>query len=161
VNRQAKVRIAAASSSSDRLPALTAEAMNSGKPYQQTTSGDRAILFSTLSLDHNDMRAGLALARRPGDQERFTLRDCELVHLFHTEMRWIYALDLPLASPEVRSLSRRPQETLQYLLAGNSEKEIAGQLGLSLNTIHHYVKRLYSHFRVSSRSELLARWVKE
>jgi DNA-binding NarL/FixJ family response regulator len=76
-------------------------------------------------------------------------------------MRWIYALDVPLASPEVLSLPPRPQQTLQYLLAGNSEKEIAANLGLALNTVHHYVKHLYRHFNVSSRSELLARWVKE
>jgi DNA-binding CsgD family transcriptional regulator len=159
--RHAKHRKSTPSSDADLLATLTTEAMNLAKASHQSLSGDRAILFSTLSLEHHDMLAGLALARRPGDQERFTHRDCELVHLFHSEMRWIYALDLPLASPDVVSLSPRPQETLQYLLAGNSEKEIAVHLGLSLNTVHHYVKRLYRHFRVSTLSELLARWVKE
>jgi DNA-binding NarL/FixJ family response regulator len=58
------------------------------------------------------------------------------------------------------TLSPRLQETLQYLLAGKSEKQIATDLGLSKHTIHTYVKALYKHFGVSTRAELLAKWVK-
>jgi DNA-binding CsgD family transcriptional regulator len=50
---------------------------------------------------------------------------------------------------------------LQLLLAGHSEKEVARRLGVSRNTVHHYVKAIHRHFRVSSRSELLARWVRK
>src|SRR2546423_1812332 len=74
-HRQAKQRKSAASSNVD-LATLTSEIMSSAKASHQSLSGDRAILFSTLSLEHHDMLAGLALARRPGDQERFTHRDC-------------------------------------------------------------------------------------
>lgn len=45
------------------------------------------------------------------------------------------------------------------LLAGDSEKQIAFHLKLSPNTIHTYVKSLYRQFKVSSRGELLARFV--
>ena len=57
-------------------------------------------------------------------------------------------------------LSPRQQQTLKYLLAGDSEKQIAGKLALSRHTVHVYVKGLYRHFGASSRAELLSRWVK-
>jgi DNA-binding NtrC family response regulator len=53
-------------------------------------------------------------------------------------------------------LSPRMRQTLEHLLAGASEKEVAVQLGLSSHTVHDYVKKLYRHFGVSSRAELLA-----
>jgi DNA-binding CsgD family transcriptional regulator len=51
------------------------------------------------------------------------------------------------------------RQTLQRLLVGDSEKQIARCLGLSRNTIHVYVKALYRGFGVSSRGELLAKFV--
>ena len=57
-------------------------------------------------------------------------------------------------------LSPRQQQTLKHLLAGDSEKQIAGKLALSRHTVHVYVKGLYRHFGASSRAELLARWVR-
>lgn len=122
---------------------------------------DPAILCSVVRLDRPRASAGVALARRAGDRRPFTPRDDTLVSLFHQEMRWIYQFDLPLMSPEVAPLSPRMRQTLQFLLAGASEREIAAHIGLSLNTVHHYVKQLYRHFGVSSRSQLLARWVGE
>jgi DNA-binding NarL/FixJ family response regulator len=59
----------------------------------------------------------------------------------------------------VVSLSPRVRQTLERLLAGDSEKEIATRLGLSRHTVHVYVKTLYRRFEVCSRGELLARFV--
>jgi DNA-binding CsgD family transcriptional regulator len=57
------------------------------------------------------------------------------------------------------ALSPREKQTLWKLLAGRGEKEIAAEMRLSINTVHHYVKALYKHFHVSSRAELLAKWM--
>ena len=57
------------------------------------------------------------------------------------------------------ALSPRMRQTLERLLAGDSEKEIAARLGLSRHTVHVYVKTLYRRFGVNSRGELLARFV--
>lgn len=57
-------------------------------------------------------------------------------------------------------LSPRKQQTLAGLLSGLSEKQIAGRLGISRNTVHTYVKQLYVDFRINSRSELLALWIR-
>jgi DNA-binding CsgD family transcriptional regulator len=58
-------------------------------------------------------------------------------------------------------LSRRQRETLELLLAGNAEKQIAAQLSISRHTVHVYVKSLYKRFGVNSRPELLAKWVRK
>jgi DNA-binding NarL/FixJ family response regulator len=56
-------------------------------------------------------------------------------------------------------LSRRQRQTLELLLSGNAEKQIASHLSISRHTVHVYVKSLYKRFGVCSRGELLARWV--
>ena len=57
-------------------------------------------------------------------------------------------------------LRARHAQTLERLLEGDSEKQIARRLGVSQNTVHVYVTFLYRHFDVSSRGELLARFVR-
>ncbi len=59
----------------------------------------------------------------------------------------------------ISALSPRMKQTLELLLAGDSEKQIANQLELSKHTVHVYVKALYRGFDVSSRGELLSRFV--
>jgi DNA-binding NarL/FixJ family response regulator len=56
-------------------------------------------------------------------------------------------------------LAPRLRQTLDLLLAGDSEKRIALKLGLKPNSIHSYVKVLYRRFNVTSRGELLAKFV--
>jgi DNA-binding NarL/FixJ family response regulator len=65
----------------------------------------------------------------------------------------------PPAMPQGLKLSPRMRQTLDCLLAGDSEKQIARKLALSPHTVHVYVKALYRGFDVCSRSELLARFV--
>lgn len=65
----------------------------------------------------------------------------------------------PAPADEV-PLSPRMRQTLERLLAGDSEKEIAARLRLSPHTVHVYVKTLYRRFGVCSRGELFARFVR-
>jgi DNA-binding NarL/FixJ family response regulator len=60
------------------------------------------------------------------------------------------------ASSERAALSPRLDQTLQLLLDGQSEKEVANVLGLSTHTVHVYVKQLRRHFQVRTRAELMA-----
>jgi DNA-binding CsgD family transcriptional regulator len=64
-------------------------------------------------------------------------------------------------APTGPPLSRRQRQTLDLLLAGNAEKQIAARLSISRHTVHVYVKSLYKRFNVNSRSELLAKWVRQ
>jgi DNA-binding NarL/FixJ family response regulator len=65
-----------------------------------------------------------------------------------------------LTKHQLPSLSPRMRQTLDRLLVGDSEKQIAARLGLSRHTVHVYVKALYKGFGVSSRGELLAKFVR-
>jgi DNA-binding CsgD family transcriptional regulator len=43
---------------------------------------------------------------------------------------------------------------------GDGDKQVAARVGLTRHTVNQYVKVLFRHFGVSSRAELLARWVR-
>lgn len=115
---------------------------------------------SMLPLEGTQLVGELMLFRGAGERKPFSPRELSLLDVFHGEVAWIYQADVPFGSPDIQSLTPRQRQTLQYLLAGHSEKQIASMLRLSRNTVHHYVKALHRHFNVSSRSELLARWVR-
>ena len=111
------------------------------------------------SMDDAWVAACLSLVARPR-RKPFNARDRLLLHVAHLEMNWVYRGDVLLASPAAQNLTPRQRETLQYLLAGDGEKQIAAKLRLSHNTVHHYVKAIHRHFGISSRSELLALWLR-
>lgn len=68
-------------------------------------------------------------------------------------------LDGKSPPPTAEPLSPRQRQTLELLLEGHAEKQIAARLAISKHTVHVYVKTLYKRFDVCSRAELLARWV--
>src|SRR5258706_6058610 len=65
----------------------------------------------------------------------------------------------PMPAHFAHKLSPRKSQTLDALLRGLSEKQIAAKLGISRHTVHIYVKQLHVQFGVSSRGELLALWI--
>jgi DNA-binding CsgD family transcriptional regulator len=56
-------------------------------------------------------------------------------------------------------LGPRLGEVLHGLKLGLSEKQIANELQISVNTVHVYTKELYRRFNVNTRAELLALWL--
>src|SRR4051812_47095068 len=64
------------------------------------------------------------------------------------------------ARAEALGLSPRMRQTLEALVVGDSEKQIALKLKVSPHTVHVYVKQLYKRFGASSRGELLARFIR-
>lgn len=59
------------------------------------------------------------------------------------------------------AMAPRLRQTLNMLLEGDAEKQIARKLDISPHTVHVYVKKLYRHFEVSSRGELLALFIQK
>jgi ATP/maltotriose-dependent transcriptional regulator MalT len=57
-----------------------------------------------------------------------------------------------------QNLSPRLRQTLEGLMRGMSEKQLASELALSQHTLHGYVKTLYRRLGVTSRGELHARF---
>ena len=98
---------------------------------------------------------------RPHGAARFGPREVALLKLLHDEVVPLIGVRLATEAHLCRDgLSKRLKETLSLLLEGRSEKEAARRLGLSARTVHDYVTALYGHFRVSSRPELLAYFIR-
>ena len=64
-----------------------------------------------------------------------------------------------LGRPPTPTLSPRLDRTLRGLLQGQSEKQIALELKVSIHTVHEYTKALHRRLGVNSRGELLARFL--
>jgi DNA-binding NarL/FixJ family response regulator len=60
---------------------------------------------------------------------------------------------------EALGLSPREEELLEYLAKGYSNKEIAEQIQLSLETVRSYLKHIYEKMHVRSRTEAAVRYL--
>jgi DNA-binding CsgD family transcriptional regulator len=111
------------------------------------------VLLAINRLTNEHHYALLSLHRTP-QAGRFTQRERTMLELVHSQTAWLYSMQEDNGKT---SLAPRLRNTLQHLLAGMSEKEIAIRSGLTRNTVHEYVKRIYAYFGVSSRAELMAK----
>ena len=98
---------------------------------------------------------------RPHGAPPFGDREVALLKLIHDEIAPLIGVKLATEEHLCRDgLSRRLRQVLSLLLDGKSEKEVARILDLGARTVHDYVTMLYEHFRVSSRAELLAYFIR-
>jgi DNA-binding CsgD family transcriptional regulator len=97
---------------------------------------DRSGNFAGFFRSYND---------RPFDD-----RDYNLLDFFVAECSNL------LWAPRGQTLPRRLRQVLEQLIAGDSSKQIAAHLGLSVHTVNEYIGTLYSRFGVRSRGELFA-----
>jgi DNA-binding NarL/FixJ family response regulator len=65
----------------------------------------------------------------------------------------------PSSSP-AENLSQREQEVLECLSQGFLYKEIAEKLGISYETVHTYIRRIYEKLQVRTRTEAVAKFLK-
>jgi DNA-binding CsgD family transcriptional regulator len=108
-----------------------------------------------------DRQAHAIALFRPPNEQPFTSRHRQLLHLFHAELAPHLFTDLaPPGCDPISQLSPRLREVLACLLAGDTEQQAALQLGLTRDTAHQYVKALYRRLQVKSRGELMARFVR-
>jgi DNA-binding NarL/FixJ family response regulator len=64
------------------------------------------------------------------------------------------------ASPQpTENLSPREQEVLDLLAQGCLYKEIADKLGVSYETVHTYIRRIYEKLQVRTRTEAVAKFL--
>lgn len=104
---------------------------------------------------------------RPWNDRRFGPRDVRALRLFHAQLLRDCAAPLPYeanhlfpgAGDPAAELSHRLRQTLDLLLAGDGAKQIAHKLDLSAHTVKDYIKALYRRLNVSSRAELMSRYV--
>ena len=133
-----------------------AEEVIPGKPARPSRGGEHFIL-SQISLPHVGAVDQLCL-HRAFDDVAFTGADYRLVRLVHRELGRLWKREaLRQAKNKKSELPPRLRQTLDELLSGSSEKQIALKLQLSPHTIHNYVKALHQRFDATSRGELLAK----
>lgn len=65
------------------------------------------------------------------------------------------------SSPKpAENLSQREQEVLDLLSQGFLYKEIAEKLGISYETVHTYIRRIYEKLQVRTRTEAVAKFLR-
>ncbi len=102
----------------------------------------------------------LTPVRSAGDRP-FTARHGRLVAAAMQELKPHLGRGLWLTTqPNLSGLSDRLRAVLGCLLDGDGEKQAASRLRLNPATVHDQVKRLYRHFRVCTRGELLAYFIR-
>jgi DNA-binding NarL/FixJ family response regulator len=60
---------------------------------------------------------------------------------------------------EVHTLTPREKEVLQLLADGFRYKEIAAEMGISLDTVREHARRIYTKLHVSSRTEAVVKFL--
>jgi DNA-binding NarL/FixJ family response regulator len=65
----------------------------------------------------------------------------------------------PVAQP-TENLSEREQQVLDCLAQGFLYKEIAEKLGISYETVHTYIRRIYEKLQVRTRTEAVAKFLR-
>lgn len=69
--------------------------------------------------------------------------------------------ETPVAPPSRLDLTDREQEVLRCLVNGNSYKQTAAELGVSIDTVRTHIRRLYKKLQVHSVAEAVSRAVRE
>jgi len=134
------------------------EAFESSPAFQLWKAADiGSLIISHRPLDDQSSSA-LGLYRRHG-RPKFSPRESRIAHIVLTEVPWLHELGWPEdRGGEVPKLSKRQRLALNLLLQGQSRKEIAGHMKISIHTLHEYVNAIYDTFRVHSRAELMKRF---
>jgi DNA-binding NarL/FixJ family response regulator len=57
-------------------------------------------------------------------------------------------------------LSAREREVLDGLAEGQAYKQIADKLGVSIHTVRNYIRRIYEKLHVCSRTEAVAKYLR-
>lgn len=108
----------------------------------------------------NDQYSELFLARPVGEPD-FSARARAIVlevcagiasHVGRSLARFI--------DPAPSALPPRARQVLRHLLEGDTDKQIAARLRMSCYTVNDHTKLIFKHFGVTSRAELLARWIR-
>src|ERR1051325_2303094 len=79
----------------------------------------------------------------------------------HIARKVVQSFQHPGASTQsAENLSPREQEVLDCLSKGFLYKEIAEKLGISYETVHTYIRRIYEKLQVRTRTEAVAKFLK-
>jgi DNA-binding NarL/FixJ family response regulator len=125
-----------------------------------TVYEDTENIFNALAAG----AAGYLLKRTPRDELLGAIRE---VHrggspmTTHIARKVVQSFQKTGASPQpTENLSAREQEVLDCLSQGFLYKEIAEKLGISYETVHTYIRRIYEKLQVRTRTEAVAKFLR-
>ena len=140
-------------------------------PFQNSLQKGTELcdVFACKGTRNKELNVGIVLFRH-SSKGFFTPQDLAAIELLHSSIEWFFSkihreiysdqsVHGTLAEPG--SLSKRQLETLEHLLEGLTDKEIASRMELSVTTVRQYVRGIYKVFGVQSRCELLAIWLRK
>jgi DNA-binding NarL/FixJ family response regulator len=79
----------------------------------------------------------------------------------HIARKVVLSFAKPAATPSAtENLSEREQQVLDCLAQGFLYKEIAEKLGISYETVHTYIRRIYEKLQVRTRTEAVAKFLR-
>ncbi len=108
-----------------------------------------AFYLTTPAGQQQTSVIGFCLSRQRDPLEE---REVRIVSTVLRGLPWLHA---PLAErPPDRRMAPRLESIRKLLLNGLQRKEIAASLGLSIGTVNGYIKEIYQHYKVTSRTEL-------
>lgn len=142
---------------------LTQDEWDRSPDYQEVmrTLGADAVIHSFHRIpSEKDVFEGICWFREKGRND-FDDHEIDLIHLIHERITRLIGSPLSrFVEPMPSQLSHRARNVLVCILEGDSDKEVSKRLAISPHTVNHYTKQIFIHFGVTSRTELLARWVR-
>jgi DNA-binding NarL/FixJ family response regulator len=125
-----------------------------------TAYEDTENIFNALAAGAN----GYLLKRAPREELLEALREvCRggSPMTTHIARKVVQSFQKAGVSPQpTENLSTREQEVLDCLSQGFLYKEIAEQLGISYETVHTYIRRIYEKLQVRTRTEAVAKFLR-
>jgi DNA-binding NarL/FixJ family response regulator len=123
--------------------------------------GTDHYLWCYRSLPRAAGQHGVAVLARALGRRDFSARDKALVRAAHALVAPLVGGPLAgFGEPSPAELPPRVRQVLRCFLEGDGDKQVAARLGLSRHTVNQYAKAIFRHFGVTTRTELLARWVR-
>jgi len=125
-----------------------------------TVYEDTENIFNALAAGAN----GYMLKRTPGKE---LLEAVHEVHrggspmTMHIARKVVQSFQRSTAAEaQTENLSEREQQVLDLLSRGLMYKEIADKLGISYETVHTYIRRIYEKLQVRTRTEAVAKFLR-
>jgi DNA-binding CsgD family transcriptional regulator len=119
-------------------------------PLRRQCNVDDTI-YSRYKLPQPGWAHFISPMRAWGDKP-FSARDRFIVNLLHRELGRLWS---QIDTGPLVTLPPRLRQTLDLIFSGYSEKDMAKMLNVSVHTAHDFTRRLYRHFTVKGRGQLI------
>lgn len=126
-----------------------------------TVYEDTENIFNALAVG----ASGYMLKRTPRDELLEAIREVHrggspmTTHIARKVVQSFQSRLGGTAAPPIENLSEREQQVLDLLAQGLIYKEIADKLGISYETVHTYIRRIYEKLQVRTRTEAVAKFL--